>query len=557
MISLRPYQQDAISAVRDYWREGGGNPLVEMATGTGKSVVIGNLTRDIVTEFPDMRVLMLVHVRELVQQNAMALLRSWPQAPIGINSAGLGRRDNHSQILFASIQSVFKRGRQIGPRDLVLIDEAHLVPRDGEGMYLQLLSTLRDMVPDLRVCGFTATGYRLDSGRLDEGDGRLFDETIYNYGLADAVRDGWLSPLRAKPTKTEIDVRGVARRGGEFVAGSLEAAADKEDVVEGACDEIVECGRSEGRRGWLVFCSGVAHATHVRDALRRRDVSCEMVSGDTPTGERDRIIKAYRNGQIECLTNAMVLTTGFDVPHVDLIGMLRPTLSTGLYVQICGRGTRLADGKTDCRVLDFAGNVRRHGPVDAVEVGVKKNVGKERPEKTDPDTVRAKICPVCQTYNALSASQCISCGFEWPKPEPKHSSVADDAPIMVRDVPKWIPVNDVHLDEHFKSDAPLSLRVEYLCGLQTYREWVCLEHKGFARGKAEAWWRSMNGKLPEPKTVKEAMARAGELDMPTHVAVARDGKFWRVIGCRVTRPDGRQVEIDDRYRVKPYLEAAA
>lgn len=552
MTELRPYQQAALDALYGYWRDGGGNPLIDMATGTGKSVVIAKLVRDLVTDFPDMRVLMLVHVKELVEQNAMALLRSWPAAPLGINSAGLGRRDRHSQILFASIQSIHRYGDQIGPRDLVLVDEAHLVPQSGEGMYLRLLEQLRNSVADMRVAGFTATPYRLDSGRLDRGEDRMFDEVVYSYGIAKAVKDGWLSPLVSKRTETQIDVSGVARRGGEFVAGDLERAADQYSVVEAACDEIVAQGQD--RRSWLAFCAGVAHAGHVRDALQRRGIVCETVTGETPDGERDQIIRAHRAGQIRCLTNANVLTTGFDAPNVDLIAMLRPTLSTGLYVQSLGRGTRLADGKDDCLVLDFAGNVRMHGPVDDIVISGRAKSQRDPEEKeaaVKPDTVRAKVCPNCQTYASLLTFTCSFCGHEWEKPKPKHQGRADTTPIMASRGPTWIPVESVQVFRHEKMDAAPSMRVEYQCGLNFYREWVTFEHNGFARAKAESWWMAMGGGRPLPQTVDNAMARRAELLLASHISVARDGKYWRVTGYRIARRDGRIVEIDDRMRARP------
>lgn len=371
MMELRPYQRAAIDTLWGFWGKGGGNPLVEMATGTGKSVVIATLVRELIETYPDMRVLMLVHVKELVAQNFQALVRTWPQAPAGINSAGLGRRDRFSQVLFASIQSVQRDDcHSIGKRDIVLVDEAHLIPRAGDGMYQKLLGRLRDGVPDMRIAGFTATPYRLDSGRLDRGEGRLFDQIAYSYGIGRGIDDGYLSPLVSKATATALDTRGVARRGGEFVAGALEVAVDKDWITRAAVDEIVTFGAD--RRSWLVFCSGVRHAAHVAEEIRSRGVSCAAVTGETPSGERDRLIAAFKAGQIRCLTNAMVLTTGFDAPGVDLIAMLRPTLSTGLYVQIVGRGTRLADGKENCiaegqRVLTDHGLV----PIERVTTAMK------------------------------------------------------------------------------------------------------------------------------------------------------------------------------------------
>lgn len=550
VIKLRDYQIEAVNSVLEYWSGSGGNPLVEMATGTGKSLVIAKLNEHILSNFPGMRVLMLVHVRELVSQNAQAMLRLWPQAPLGIYSAGLNRRDTKSQILFASIQSVFRRGHEIGTRDIVMIDEAHLVPREGEGMYRTLLESLREKAPDLRVAGFTATPYRLDTGRLDDGDDRLFHDTVYSYDIARGVADKYLSPLRARSTTNQIDTSGVHRKGGEFVAGELEAAANDDDVVEGACGEITRLGAD--RRSWLVFCAGVKHATNVMQRLRARGVTCEIVTGDTPSGTRDRIFAAFKSGKIRALAGVQVFTTGFDAPCVDMIAMLRPTLSAGLYVQMLGRGTRLYDGKKDCLVLDFAGNVMRHGPVDAVKVKPHKVTGGEGEAPT-------KICPQCEFFCHAAALKCEDCGYVWPvKDEPKHDRRADrDAPVMTQEiVAQWLPVTDVRVGIHQKEGKPDSLVVEYCCGFQNYREWVCFEHHGFARKRACAWWRAMGGKMQPPKTVAEAMVRAVELEIVKQITVVPDGKYWRINGYRIDSvldgpvPSIGRFEIDKWFGVK-------
>ncbi|MDR7037430.1 DNA repair protein RadD [Methylobacterium sp. BE186] len=583
MIQPRAYQLETIQALLDYWRDGGGNPLVDLATGTGKSVCIAGLIDEVLAEYPDMRVLSLVHTRELVEQNVKALLRVRPGAGIGINAAGLGRRDRHQKILFASIQSVYREdGYSLGPRDLVLIDEAHLLPKKGEGMYRQLIDRLRERVPDLRVAGFTATPYRLDSGRLDEGEGRIFERIVYSYGIGDAVADGWLAPLVSKKTLTGMDVSGVARRGGEFVEADLQRAVDRDDVTDGACDEIVAMG--EGRRSWLAFCSGVDHAFNVRDALRRRGVACETVTGETPTAERDRIIQSFREGRIRCLTNAMVLTTGFDVVGVDLIAMLRPTLSTGLYIQKCGRGTRpvypsgfdpnsataeervaaiAASSKPNCLVLDFAGNVLRHGPVDAIappsEPGARR-AAKPVEVAVKPDTVRAKACPNCSTLIDLHAFACTApgCGHEWERPKPQHEAMADAESVVMAGVRSagpafkdpWIKVTAVEFARHTKRNdpsAPPTLRVDYTCGFTGQSEWVCFEHAGPARAKAEKWWRDMRGRMPVPRTVAEALERceAGETARPSDIVTKKDGQYVRVVG--------RRFAADELERVRAYV----
>jgi DNA repair protein RadD len=395
-MELRPYQVEALQALDVYWEGGGGHPLAVLATATGKSVLIAKLITDIVAKLPDLRALVLVHVRELLAQNLEHLLQVWPGAPVGINSAGLRRRDWYSPIVLANVQSVWRNPKRCH-RHLIIVDEAQLVPHAGDGMYRSLIDGLRELEPALRVCGFTATPYRLDSGRLDEGDGKIFDDVVFNYGIAEGVRDGFLAPLSSKATAARIDVSGVAVRGGEFVSGALEDAADDGAVINAAVDEILERGRD--RRSWLLFCCGVRHAQHVGEALRERGIAAATVTAETPADERDRIIADFRAGTLRALTNVNVLTTGFNVPAVDLIAMLRPTLSTGLYVQMVGRGTRKADGKYDCLVLDFAGNVWRHGPVDQAD-STRSNGGDTG---VKADTVAAKRCPDCGELNALRA----------------------------------------------------------------------------------------------------------------------------------------------------------
>jgi DNA repair protein RadD len=475
-----------------------------------------------------MRVLLLVHVRELVQQDVNAILSVWPDAPIGIFSAGLKRRDSHQPITFASIQSVYRRAADLGRRDLVLIDEAHLVPRSGNGMYRTLLEGLRKHTPDLRVAGLTATTYRTDTGRLDEGEDRLFDKTVYSYGIGNGIADKWLSPLVSKASRTEVDVRNVARRGGEFVASELETAADK--IIAQAVEEIVGMGRE--RRSWLCFCAGVKNAFKTRDAIRAHGISCETVTGKTPLPERDRILGQFKAGEVRCLTNVQVLTTGFDAPQVDMLAMLRPTLSTSLYVQMVGRATRLAPEKKNALILDFSGNVRRHGPVDDVSVLPKRSGGKEG--KVDVDSINAKECPECQFLVPCGVMTCHVCGYEWPRKEqkPKHEARAESSLGILsteRTPPVMVPVVNWRFARHQKAGSHDSVRVTYIAGLAQFNEWLAFEHGGYARSKAERWWNQHSGVTPPPWTVTEALARAGELVMPATISVRANGRFFDIV----------------------------
>jgi DNA repair protein RadD len=539
MTSVRPYQRESIDALFSYWKEGeAGNPLLDLATGTGKSVVLAMLMKELLQGYPLMRILVLVHVRELVAQNFQQLLRVWPQAPAGINSAGLGRRDTDHPIIFASVQSVYKNPERLGRRDLVLIDEAHLTPPDGDGMYMALLNGLRERSPDIRVAGCTATPYRLSSGRLDQGSPRFFDRIVYSYGIADGVADGFLSPLVAKGMKSEIDVKGVGKSAGDFKARFLELAADKSELVAAAVTEIMAYGQS--RRSWLVFCSGIDHAAHVCAEFRSRGVSAEYVTGTTPKSERDRILSWFKSGKIRAVCNMSVLTTGFDAPNVDLIAMLRPTLSTGLYVQMLGRGTRLAPNKTDCLVLDFSGNVRRHGPVDMIEVDAKERGPKgETLEAAKVDSVRAKECPSCQTLNPMAVRNCLTCDYEF-QVAAKHEAKADtEVSVMSgKDRDGFVPVKGVFYYRHVKRDNPEALptlRVEYGVGIDTVRAWYCFSHpvNSTPYRKAAHWWLEAGGQVPVPQSVDDVLGRVNELNPPHWILWRKvDGGFKEVVARR-------------------------
>ncbi|GJE43495.1 ATP-dependent RNA helicase DbpA [Methylobacterium soli] len=387
----------------------------------------------------------------------------------------------------------------------------------------------------MRVVGLTATPYRLDSGRLDEGEGRIFDRIVYEANVGDLIREGYLSPLVSKAPLTQLDTTGVGKRGGDFIPGQLEAAVNHDDITQAAVSEMVALGAD--RRAWLAFCAGVKHADAVRDAVRARGITCEAVSGETPSGERDRIIAAFKAGRIRCLTSVGVLSTGFNVPHVDLIALLRPTQSTGLYVQIVGRALRKAQGKDDALILDYAGLVKTHGPIDAI---TSRGKPKALRRKDGEEEARAKECPNCSTLVALNTRTCTTCGHEWTRDEaPKHEAIADaEHAILSLGAPPWLEVSGMSFARHTKIGSPDSMRVEFHCGIQTHRLWVCLEHGGRAAEKAGQWWRRLGGGAV-PATVEDALDRAeADLVWPHAIQVRQAGKFFEVVGYRFAAGEG-------------------
>ena len=403
---LREYQQRTIDQLYTWFSAGNkGNPCLVLPTGSGKSHIIAALCKDALQSWPETRILMLTHVKELIAQNAEKMRQHWPGAPMGIYSAGLKRKELGEPITFAGIQSVRTKAKQIGHVDLVIIDEAHLVSHKDEGGYRALLNDLSVINSNLRIVGLTASPYRLGHGYITDAPA-IFDALIEPVSIEELIFKGFLSTLRSKLTVTKLEVDGVHKRGGEYIESELQAAVDTSDKNVSVVQEIIKLGSD--RRSWLIFCAGVDHAQHIAIALQAQGITTECVTGETPSNERDRILRDFKAGRIRALTNANVLTTGFDAPGIDLIAMLRPTMSPGLYVQMAGRGLRIAPGKTDCMVLDFAGVVEQHGPITAV---------KPPPRKGDKvGEAPVKVCDHCQEICHLSVRVCPACGEAFPEP---------------------------------------------------------------------------------------------------------------------------------------------
>lgn len=526
-LTLRPYQREAIDSLYAYFGRESGNPLVVVPTGGGKSLIIATFIREALERWPSQRILCVTHVKELIEQNLLELLRAWPEAPAGIYSAGLNRRDTRSRIVFCGIQSVWKRAKDMQWADLLIVDEAHLIPRDATTMYGKFIDAMRSMNPRMKVIGLTATPYRLDSGLLTDGADALFQSVAYDVPLKLLVENGWLVPFRSKTTDTKLDTSRVAMRAGEFKADELEAACDIHPVNEAIADEIVFQGQN--RKSWLVFGAGVRHASHLAEALRRRGVTVGTIFGDTDPHERRHTIDAFKRGDLRALCSMGVLTTGFNAPRVDLLALARPTASTCLYVQMVGRGGRTAPDKADCLVLDFGGNVERFGPVDAVEV---RGGGKSKSEEPGPPPT--KTCPGCKEIVGVACACCPACAFEFPPPPPpeeKLTTTASTANVMTFGKPEWVDVTWADYHRHEKEGKTPSMRADYGSGLfPLVSEWICFEHEGFAQRKAAQWWVRRGGEVPVPRSVDEALERRNEIRSPVRLQIQPDGKWKRVVG---------------------------
>ena len=514
MIKLRHYQQSAIDGLYNYFMQKDGSPLVVMPTGTGKAFTICAFIQKAIDQYPTTRILNLTHVKELIEQNYKSMIQLWYDAPAGIYSAGLKRRDLTNQIIFGGIQSIYKRAEELGHIDLIIVDEAHMMSRNNNSMYGKFLENMLEINPKLKLIGFTATPYRLSCGMLHKGNDRLFHGIAYDYNIKDAILEGYLCEVRTKRTETQLNVQGVGKRNGDFIESQLQAAVDVDETTQAAVSEIVNLGRDRG--SWLIFCAGVTHAENVRDEVRKHGISCETINGSTPAQERDTILTAFKLGVIKCITNVGVLTTGFDAPCIDLVAALRPTQSVGLWVQMLGRGMRIAEGKPDCLVLDFAGNTERHGVIDEITATDSRGTG----EGDAP----IKICESCHEICYAGVRICPACGQEFPETEIIIKSTATSGALLSSQLkPQWLDVTNINYYRHQKIGKADSIRVEYLCGLTVHKEWVQVS---YSRGKA--WWYERVKGVSIPDNTDEALSRLSELPKPTKICVKKEGKYTNI-----------------------------
>ena len=289
---------------------------------------------------------------------------------------------------------------------------------------------------------------------------------------------------------------------------------DTEDLVDSVGKEIAL--RTADRKAVLVFAAGVDHGHHVAEAIRKETgKTVHEIYGDTPSDERAKAIKEFRDGNLSYLVNCNVLTTGFDAPNVDAICLVRPTYSPGLYYQMVGRGFRKSPGKKECLVLDFGNNVIRHGPVDDIAIvatGEDEERGKGEP--------LAKKCPECCSLIQPKNKECPDCGFVFPPPEKKHRATASGASILSKGGYEEYEVSvgkteyRVHVKKNAPPGHPKTLRVIYhLSMVESVSEFVCVEHEGFALGKAKKWWekRVMDSKEGYPYPLPDTCEQAQEV----------------------------------------------
>jgi len=541
MAILRPYQTEAVESIFRYWdKQMGRNCLIVAPTGSGKSIILAETVRQLCTGWPDIKILIITDTKELILQDKKAILNHYPNCSIGVYSAGIGEKSTNARVILCSIQSMYNKAYDFGHVDVVFIDEAHLVSPKSTTRFQTLFAQLKLSSPNFVVVGLTATPFRLSEGMLHEGEGALFDGIAYVCDMRQLIADGYLTKVISKGGLAKINLEGVHIKNGEWDPRELAHAADSEELVRLAVKEIVELGAD--RKAWLIFTSSIAHSEHVKAELEKYKIDCAIVTGDTPSEERDGIIDRYRKGNLRCLINVGIYNKGLDVAQIDLVVLLTSTKSRGRYIQMVGRSMRISPGKTESLLLDFGRSCMDHGPIDTIDVVKTKDIF-----RCEKKPVPQKGCPKCHCIFHARILVCPGCGYQYPTPEAtaRHGTEAFDGAVLSdQQKPFIVDVKDTWISRHKKSGKPDSVKVAFYDSMEReYPMWLALNSDSpYAVEKSRAIVKQFGGSASD---VEGALKEYFNWKQVDKIQVRMEGRFPRILGFVFKKDQSTQQKIDD------------
>ncbi|MCK5884587.1 MAG: DEAD/DEAH box helicase [Bacteriovoracaceae bacterium] len=569
MYKLRSYQQDSVDSAIKYFKKKRDPAVVVLPTGAGKSLVIAELAR-----IAKGRVLVLAHVKELVEQNH-AKYESY-DLKAGIYSAGLGKKDSRDKVIFGSIQSVARADNSFFDGfTLLVIDECHRVSLEVDSQYASVIKRLKKSSENICILGLTATPYRLGLGWIFNygNDGsqktreeRFFKRCVFELPLEYMIKNKYLTP----PVKVNIPV--TCYDFSELTeSGKMYSTTEVEELIHQQrrltpliIKNIIDITESYHRKGVMIFSSTVKHAREILENLPVGDA--RLVIGDTDLAERDKIIDDFKNRKFKYLVNVSVLTTGFDAPHVDVIAILRPTESVSLYQQIIGRGLRLDDAKKDCFVLDYTGmshdiyspEVSDKRPtkesvlvqVSCPECGFEndfwgmtncdgemiEHYGRKcRGGSQDPETYeitpcgylfRFKLCDKCSCQNDITARECKNCN---------NVLIDADAKLKQAKLSKHAHIlrpDSVQFEERIDKNGNPFLEIRYYDYDAEYlSEYHYLNNQTSLKKFNINFLRS-HMRRPELnltiESIDEVIKWQALLRRPMYIIARKQGKFWKI-----------------------------
>jgi DNA repair protein RadD len=524
---LRYYQREAVETVNNVISTTKEAALVVLPTGSGKSHVIGGIA----STNQEKSILVLAHTQKILTQNAAKIAQYVPSHKVGVYSSGLKSRQL-TKYCVAGIQSACRKPELFKAYDIIIVDEAHTIPSKGEGQYRSFLSS----IGEYSLVGLTATPYRLDHGLITED--HLFDKITYEVSIGQLITEGYLTKLVSKKTKLQISTDRLKVVAGDFSKKSMSELFDRKSITEQACADLAH--NHKERKKWLIFACDIQHAENITNCLQQMGIKAGCVHSKLSV-DSNTIIDLYAEGYLQALVSVGTLTTGFDEPGIDLIALLRPTMSPVLHVQMIGRGSRISPGKENCLVKDYAGNLERLGPINdqAIEQKHVSLIGsKQAAEK------KTKVCPKCAEINFIQAKKCVDCGFTFfVETESKLTSKASNAAVVVETKKEsakkpikgkvvTFKVNKVTYAKHERNGKVPTLRVSYTCGIRRFNEWVAICSEGYPKVLARGWWEYRTQGSPLPSSVDTALSQISSVGLkePKEVKIIVGSSRAEVVG---------------------------
>lgn len=549
MIELRPYQQNCLDKIIRLIPKQK-HILIQAATGAGKTIIFSALCRNLLEQWPTIKIGILVHLKEVVQQNVDKMQEVWPDAKIDIACSSTGVSvATTGNLIIGSIQTLCRRMEDIDKLDIVIIDEAHRIPPiNSDGQYIDFINYLKINNSQTRFIGFTATPFRLEHGyiygdKCKEGAVNLFDSLSHSIPIKYLQRKNFLCQYRAKHLKDMNKELEKVKIRGDYNIGELQSLMSKVEHLKSAVHAVADY--ASDRKHIVVFCVTIQHAEKLNKYFNKAGHQSIVIHSKISNYQRNLVLDAFKKNQARIICNVGVLTEGWDFPGVDCIVMCRPTESTALYIQMCGRGLRPWLGKTDLLILDLSGNCLKHGDLtDPVVKIPSKSLFKI---KSNPIV---KVCPNCFTVINSGYKQCPECKFVFESVEPKQEV---NKRLKLEDV-KWntqtpqkivAKIERAEIGKFTSKAGNKMLKIMMYCsngGNITFpvNHFLDIEGNGSTWGhkNAEYFWKKIV-QTDYPLTVDEAANRYGEIlmSLPDYVSLEKRGEWWNVRSWNVESGD--------------------
>lgn len=558
MLNLRKYQEQAITTIQtDLLEED--NALLQAATGAGKTVIFSHLIERYHTKFKFFRTLILTRQKELVEQSFDKIKAVYPE---GVENIGIccssvsAKKQVKKPILIATPQSYSKLVQFCDPFNLIIIDEVHtLAPKNKTSQYKDIIDINRSKRPTARLLGFTATPYRLNHGYIfgnacKDESANWFDRLNYSISMDELQEQGYLCPIRYKASPSaRKDLSSVKRTAGDYNEGDLSKVMIRH--IGSVLDSIEK--HAQEREHIIIFCVTIEHAKRVSELLNSAGIDCDTVHSKMPKKERNRILEQFKSGRLRACCNVGVLTTGFDYPEIDCIVLARPTLSASLFVQMVGRGARIAEEKDDCIVLDLSDNYARHGHPAKPHVPTYKERWRfksvEELEEKEEAFGGGKVCPSCNEIVTGTAEACSECGHFFAKVIKKVELVDIELKKEKQKTAKWFQVDSVKVELYTSSKKNEMIRVLFyesepmqsIFGI-TVEQHFHAEYLNFSNEflsyRAANKWKLLTGRFKKFQNNMQAFESRSDLsNFKGWIKLRQKGKYFEMIDASRVKPN--------------------